>query len=89
MHGLCWVLRMCRAELPKEFVLRVEGTYWRCFPIRRWLSETHQPKKPRRHRRFARHRTFRVAKTRQTVAGNRGVANFPTDREPCAKMEKG
>jgi hypothetical protein len=75
MHGLCWVLRMCRAELPKEFVLRVEETY--------------QPKKPRRHRRFARHRTFRVAKTRQTVAGNRGVANFPTDREPCAKMEKG
>jgi hypothetical protein len=31
MHGLCWVLRMCRAELPREFVLRVEGTYWRCF----------------------------------------------------------
>jgi hypothetical protein len=22
---------MCRAELPREFVLRVEGTYWRCF----------------------------------------------------------
>jgi len=43
--------------------------------VRRWLGETHQPKKPRRHRRFACHRTFRVAKTRQTVAGNHGVAN--------------
>ncbi len=31
MYGLCWVLRMCRAELPSEFVLRVEGTYWRCY----------------------------------------------------------
>ncbi len=30
MHSLCWVLRMCRAELPDEFILRVEGTYWRC-----------------------------------------------------------
>ncbi len=30
MHSLCWVLRMCRTELPEEFVLRVEGTYWHC-----------------------------------------------------------
>jgi hypothetical protein len=21
---------MCQAELPDEFILRVEGTYWRC-----------------------------------------------------------
>ncbi|MCX7642588.1 MAG: hypothetical protein N2116_02090 [Armatimonadetes bacterium] len=31
MHSLCWVLRMCRTELPEEFVLRAEGTYWRCY----------------------------------------------------------
>lgn len=31
MHGLCWVLRVCRSELPKEFVLQVERTYWHCF----------------------------------------------------------
>lgn len=31
MHGICWILRMCQWELPREFVLRVEGTYWWCF----------------------------------------------------------
>ncbi|MCS7187979.1 MAG: hypothetical protein RMK89_13655 [Armatimonadota bacterium] len=31
MYSLCWVLRMCRTELPEEFVLRMEGTYWRCY----------------------------------------------------------